>query len=211
MTSPSSSSTTEWPSKISSSWPPTALQNATKQALSRARDEHLLALALLADVERRRGDVDEQLRAGEREVGRGRPRLPDVLADGRADEASPSPRRRGRARARSSGPRRRRRSSAGTACGTRLHLAAGADRARVVEVAVEVRGADERGQRAPRARSVERPRGRADEARPQQQVLGRVAGDGELGEEDEVGARVARLLEAPRIASGCRRGRRRRC
>ena len=37
MTSPSSSMTTLWPSKISSSWPPTALTSATQQALSRAR------------------------------------------------------------------------------------------------------------------------------------------------------------------------------
>jgi hypothetical protein len=36
-TRPSSSMTSELPSKISSSWPPTALQKATKQALSRAR------------------------------------------------------------------------------------------------------------------------------------------------------------------------------
>jgi hypothetical protein len=48
--------------------------------------EHLLALALLAHVERRRRDVDDQLRAGECEVGRGRARLPDVLAHGRAEK-----------------------------------------------------------------------------------------------------------------------------
>ena len=36
-TVPSWSSTTEWPSKTSSSWPPTALQNATALRLSRAR------------------------------------------------------------------------------------------------------------------------------------------------------------------------------
>ena len=72
---------------MSSSWPPTALQNATKHdVVARARGQHLLALALLADVERRGRDVRDQLRAGEREVGRGRPGLPDVLADRRADE-----------------------------------------------------------------------------------------------------------------------------
>jgi hypothetical protein len=42
---------------------------------------------------------------------------------------------------------------------------------------------------------LERRLGRADEARPEQQVLRRVAGDGELREEDEVGALPARLLE----------------
>ena len=44
------------------------------------------------------------------------------------------------------------------------------------------------------------PRG-ADEGRPQQQILRRVAGDGELGEEDEVGAGLARLLEPPEDAA----------
>ena len=44
-------------------------------------------------------------------------------------------------------------------------------------------------------RSVDRaPRG-AHEPGTEQQVLGRVAGDDELGEEDEVGVRVARPLE----------------
>ena len=54
--------------------------------VARARDEHLLAVLGLADVEGRRGEVDEQRRAGEREIGRRRARLPDVLADRRADE-----------------------------------------------------------------------------------------------------------------------------
>ena len=54
--------------------------------VARARDEHLLALAVAADVERRRGDVDEQLGAGEREVGRGRAGLPHVFADRQPDE-----------------------------------------------------------------------------------------------------------------------------
>ena len=56
----------------------------------RARDEHLLAILGLADVVGRRGDVHEQLCSGQRQVGRGRPRLPDVLADGGADQRRPS-------------------------------------------------------------------------------------------------------------------------
>ena len=56
------------------------------RVVGRAHLEHLLALAVLADVERRGGDVRDQLRAGEREVGRRRARLPDVLADRRPDE-----------------------------------------------------------------------------------------------------------------------------
>ncbi len=51
-----------------------------------ARDEHLLAVLGLADVVRRGGEVDDQLGAGEREVGGGRPGLPDVLADRRPDQ-----------------------------------------------------------------------------------------------------------------------------
>ena len=42
---------------------------------------------------------------------------------------------------------------------------------------------------------VERPLGCADEARPEEEILGRIAGDRELGEEDDVGAEPARLLE----------------
>ena len=136
----------EWPSKISSSWPPTALHERDEaRRVARALLEHLLALALLADVERRRRDVDEQLRAGQREVGRGRARLPHVLADRHADERLA---RRaaagGRAPRRSTAARRRRRSSAGSACGRSRRLAVRADGARVVEVAVEVGEADER-------------------------------------------------------------------
>ena len=56
------------------------------RVVARADAQHLLALAVLADVERRRRDVRDQLRAGEREVGRRRPGLPDVLADRRPDE-----------------------------------------------------------------------------------------------------------------------------
>ena len=56
------------------------------RVVARARHEHLLAVLGLADVERRGGEVDEQGRARECEIGRRRPGLPDVLADGRPDE-----------------------------------------------------------------------------------------------------------------------------
>ena len=42
----------------------------------------------------------------------------------------------------------------------------------------------------------ERPRSGLEEAGPEEQILGRVARDRQLGEEDEVGAARARLLEA---------------
>src|SRR4029453_3284264 len=78
----------------------------------------------------------------------------------------------------------------------RLDLARGADRARVVEVAVEVGRADEGGDASGRAGDLlERALRGADEPRPEQQVLGRVAGDGELGKEDEVGVGLPGLFE----------------
>ena len=193
---PSSSSTSEWPSKISSSWPPTALQKATKQALSRARVANISSRSRSrSDVERRGRDVGQQLRAGQREVGRRRPRLPHVLADGRADERAAELEQQQVARGREVAVLVEDavvRQEALAVDG--LHLAVGADRARVVEVAVEVGEADERDEAARLARDLlQRLLGRADEARPQQQVLGRVGRDGELGQEHEVGLGAAGL------------------
>jgi hypothetical protein len=42
---------------------------------------------------------------------------------------------------------------------------------------------------------LERPLGRSDEPGPQQQILGRIAGDGELGEEEQVDGCALRLLD----------------
>ena len=61
------------------------------EVVARALDEHLLAVALLADVEGRGGEVDEQLRAREREVGGRRAGLPHVLAHRHADLAVAEP------------------------------------------------------------------------------------------------------------------------
>src|SRR4029079_8208031 len=54
--------------------------------VARTHPQHLFTLAVLPDVERRRRDVRDQLRAREGEIGRRRAGLPDVFADGRADE-----------------------------------------------------------------------------------------------------------------------------
>ena len=79
----------------------------------------------------------------------------------------------------------------------RLHLARRARGAGVEEVAVEDRRSDEGDDPARRASDlVQRPLGRADEARAKEQVLGRVARDGELGKEHEIGAGLFRLVEA---------------
>ena len=51
-----------------------------------ARGEHLLALSVAAEVERRGRDVGDQLRAGQRKIGRRWAGLPEVLADRRPDQ-----------------------------------------------------------------------------------------------------------------------------
>ena len=78
----------------------------------------------------------------------------------------------------------------------RLDLAGGADVARVVEIAVEVRRADEDGRAARLARDLlDRFLRGTDEAGPEQEVLRRIAGDGQLREDDEVGGVALRLGE----------------
>ena len=137
------------------------------------------------------------MRAREREIGRRRPWLPDVLADGRPDKRVPAA--------------EQHETTPGLEVAVlvedavvgqellavdRLHLAVDADGAGVEEVAVEMRRADERcDARRGRRDLVERPRGGLEEPRSKEQVLGRVAGDGQLGEEDEVGATRPGLLE----------------
>ncbi len=60
-----------------------------------------------------------------------------------------------------------------------------------------MRRADERDHVLGRSRDLaERPLRRLEEARPQQEILRWVARDGKLGEEDELGACCARLVEA---------------
>jgi hypothetical protein len=162
-----------------------------------AGGEHLPALAIPADVERRSGDVGQQLRPGQRQVGGGRARLPHVLADGRPDQRAAELEEQAVARGREvavfvEDPVVRQEPLAVDG----LHLAAGADGAGVVEVAVEVGEVDERdGVVRGAGDRVQRLVCRAHEPRPQQQVLGRVTGDGELREEDEVGLGAAGLLD----------------
>ena len=88
------------------------------EVVDRPLDEHPLAAVPVADAVGRGRQVHDHLRAGQRLGHRGRPRLPDVLADGDPDrdpvqlEDRPPRRRTG-----SSAARRRRRSWAGTSCG----------------------------------------------------------------------------------------------
>ena len=168
-----------------------------RRAVARARAEHLLALTVAQQVERRRGDVHDQLRSGEREIGRGRARLPHVLADRHADqrvavlEEIEAVARREVAELVEDAVVRQE-----ALPHERLHLAARADGSGVVEVAIEMRRADDGDDPARGAGDLlERLLGRAHEAGAQQQVLRRVAGDGELGEEDEIRRTPLRLLE----------------
>ena len=165
-------------------------EREVRARVARASDEHLLALLGLADVERGRGQVHDELRSRQGKIGRGRARLPDVLADGRADVDVPEPKQQQVA-----------------ALGEvpvlvedavvreevlpvdGLDAAVRADCARVREVAVEPGRPDERDDALARARDLlDRVVRRTDESGTEQEVLGRVARDRELGEDDEIGA-----------------------
>ena len=182
--------------------------------VARPGDEHLLAVLGLAHVVRGGGEVHEQLRAGEREIGRRRAGLPDVLADRRPDE-------------RAAEPEEDELAAGGEVAVLvedavvgeealpvdRLDLAAGADRARVEEVAVEPRGADERDDVDAGGRDLAQRRlGRPHERRAQEQVLGRIARDRELRQERR-GRRLPRVRrrEQRECAGGFPPDRRRRC
>ena len=164
----------------------------------RPRREHLLALRVLADVERRRGEVDEDLRACLGALDGGRAGLPDVLAD-RQSESRLAVLEQHDVRAglevallvEHAVVRQQPLAVDGT------HVAVGAHEARVVEPAVcRVRRADERDDARGRLRHLARSiRRRADERGAEQQVLRRIARDRELGKDDELGARVACLLD----------------
>ena len=155
-----------------------------------AGGEHALALARLARVERRGVDVDDHLGAVERGVVGGAVGVPDVLAhrDRHLDTADEEARR----------------LAAGMevallvedpVVGEAVLAVARDDRAlvddggAVVEHAVELHASDDE-RREPRGVTSEgRERGLrlVDERRANQQVLGWVAGYGQLGEGDDIG------------------------
>ena len=160
-----------------------------------AGHQHLLAVLGLADVERRGGQVDEQRRPREREVGRRRPRLPDVLADREAEQRLaeleqdelPSG---GEVPVLVEHPVVRQEVLPVDA----LDLALGADEGRIREVTVERRCSDEDDGVRGRARHlVDRLARGVDEPGAQEQILRRVAGDGQLGQHDDVGGGSCRL------------------
>ena len=167
--------------------------------LPRTRGEDRLALLGPPDVEGRRREVDDELGARRDELGRRRPGHPHVLADRDPDA------------------RARHVDECEVVAGGEVallvedavvrqvpllgpagHLAVHADRAGVVEVAVEESGTPTSATRPVRLGrdALERGARGAHEARPQEQILGRIARHGELGEDDEVGAGGPGLLEA---------------
>jgi hypothetical protein len=154
-TCPPSSSTSEWPSKISSSWPPTALQKATKQALSRARVANISSRSRSGrrGTATRRCCVSSCAPASARSVRAAR--LPHVLADRRADQRA-AVLEQNELAGRGEVPILVEHAVVGQEPlpVERLHLAAGADGARVEEVAVEVRRADQRDDPVRRARDL---------------------------------------------------------
>ncbi len=167
------------------------------EAVARALGDHLLALAALAGLVGRGGDVEHQPRAGQRLVGHRRTGDPDVLADGEADldpvDLDDRP--------------------AGAALEVAqlvedpvvgqvdlavdgLQAAVCQHRRGVVDVVGALGEADERHDalRVGRDPLDRRPRV-GQEVLLEQQVLGRVAGDRQLGEERELRAGLARARE----------------
>ena len=188
-----------WPSKTSSSWPPTRLQKAKQAPYSRARSANIcFALAPLAAVVGRARRVGDQLGALRRP--RSAPAGPATQQSSQI--VSPTAwsadvdRRAARCRGRSSAARRRRRSWAAGSCGRRP-----ARRRRRARRASCGRGGSRRRRSTgsakptravmpstPPAQLLDRAPVGGDEVGLQVEVLGRVAGDAELGEDHQLGA-----------------------
>src|SRR5918997_2414603 len=156
---------------------------------------------------RRGGDVQEDARAPQGLLAGGTARVPDVFADAQADE--------GRAELQDRGSRALAEVAILVEDAVVWQVAfvvavqdpaAGDDGAGVVEIAVQVHEADRcrHPLRYPPGELFERVEVLPDNARPQQEVFGRVAGHGQLRAGDEVGALVRRpaqgvggLLDVP--------------
>ena len=162
-----------------------------------ARHEHLLTALGLADVERRRREIHDQLRSREREVGRRRAWLPDVLADREPNGRLPDPEedeltalREVAVLVEHAVVREEVLSVDG------LHASVGADGTPVREIAVEPRRSDQRGDALRPGRDRrERLLGCADETRAQEEVFGWISRRSKLREENEVGAASTRFLD----------------
>ena len=200
---------------MSSSWPPTALQNATKHELSRARVTSISSRS--RSLPRWNGDAEmfssscAPARARSVAGGPGCHMSSQIVTPASVLPCSSRSRSRPWREVARLVEDAVVRQEALAVDG--LHLAARAHGARVEQVAVEVRVADERGDPARLEREpLQGVRRRPDEAGPQQQVLGRVAGHRELGEEDAARRPGSSPRRSARPSSrGSRRGRRRPC
>ena len=168
------------------------------EVVAGALGDHLLALVALARLVGGGRDVDDQPGAGQRLVGDGGPGLPDVLADRHADRDAVDLDDR----------------PAGAALEVahlvedavvgevdlavdRLHAAVGADRGGVVGVLGTLGEPDDRDDvHRLGGDPLQRLAGIGEEVLLEQEVLRRVAGDRELGEEDDLGTRLPRLAQA---------------
>ncbi len=183
--------------------------------VGRARGQHRLPFDEALRVVRRRVEVDDEPGAA-RGLGEDRPgRAPRVLADRHAHAHARDVEQRAVARAgrRSTAARRRPRSWGAAACGRRRTH----DRSRTPPPRCRDRGPGSGNPMTAAARAgagrdlVERLDGLRDERGPEEQILGRVAGDRELGEHDEVATGGLGLLVRRRgCAPRCPRDRRRR-
>ena len=168
------------------------------QVVARALDQHPLAVAALARVVRRSRGIEDQRGAGQRLVRRRRAGRPDVLAD-RQPEARVAELEHGAALADLEVALLVEHAVVGEhgLAVDGLQLALGQHRERVVDVVGALREADQRDDPLGLDRELgHRLGGRLQEVLLQQQVLGRIAGDRQLGEQHQLGARVARLGDA---------------
>ena len=170
------------------------------EVVARPLGQHALARGALAAVVGRGARVDDQRRAGQRLVGRRRARDPQVLADRQADPRVPELQHRA--------------AVAGLEVALlvgdavvpqpglavdRLDLAVGQHRDRVEDVLAALGEADDgHDPLDPGGDRVERLARAAQEVLLEQQVLGRVAGDRQLGQQHQLGAAVARRLDVAR-------------
>ncbi len=231
-TSPSAATTTLPPSKTSSSWPPDGVAEREGSAVgaSPLGDHRLAGPALAAVVGRGRG-VDDQ--AARRPPPRRSPGTPGARCPRRRSGRSARRRPRSepaRCRARSSGARRRRRSWADRTCGrcpgprrrrgprASCRPGEGAGRSAGSKCSSSSGERSTRSGKPTRATmpstsaaiaSSPSPHG-GEEVTAQEQVLGRIAGDAELGQHARAARRDrGRARSTPRSGARCPRRRRR--
>jgi hypothetical protein len=166
--------------------------------VTRTLDQHPFALGALTDVIRGGRDVDQQRGPGQRLVGGRWPRLPDVLADRQSDQGVAE------LDQRAAGARLEVALLVEDAVVGQKHLAvdrldraAGEHGAGVVDIVGALREADQRDD-SPRCRRdpLQRCPRVSEKMLLEQQIFGRVAGDRQLREQDQLRPRLGRGVES---------------